>query len=215
MKPYTFFLALLVSFTGLSQTKGISFQAVILDPQEQQLPGFDAAKNVLSNSSLTVQFTLTNDSNQKLYQELHKTSTDTYGMINLLIGSGSRIFSAKFEEIEWNGLPRYLMVEIDISGNGNFILLSKQLLTYMPQPMNNETKKALTDLSDNLKEIELTPGPQGLPGRDGDPLDLLTVDSNILPISDNTYSLGSNDRRWAGIHVGPGSIYIGITPAFH
>lgn len=208
MKHYLFFVLVLFSLSGFSQTKGMSFQAVILDPQKQQLPGFDAEKNILSKSAIALQFTITDDSNRKLYQERHQTSTDAYGMINLLIGSGIQTLPFKFDNLVWDGLPKYLAVDIDFTGNGNFIPLSKQALTYMPRPINNETKQAIAELAEKIESIELTPGPEGIPGSDGDPLSFLSVSTNILPSSDNTYSLGSGDRRWAGVHVGPGSIYI-------
>jgi hypothetical protein len=51
-------------------------------------------------------------------------------------------------------------------------------------------------------------GPQGPAGADGDPLDFLAVPSNIVPDTDNAYTLGTAENRWAGIHVGPGTIYI-------
>ena len=208
MKHYLFLVLVLFSLAGFSQTKGMSFQAVILDPQKQQLPGFDAEKNILSNSAIALQFTITDDSNRKLYQERHRTSTDAYGMINLMIGSGTQTLSFKFDDLVWDGLTKYLAVDIDFTGNGNFIPLSKQALTYMPQPINNETKQAIAELAEKIESIELTPGPEGIPGSDGDPLSFLSVSTNILPSDDNTYSLGSEDRRWAGVHVGPGSIYI-------
>lgn len=208
MKHYLFFVLVLFSLSGFSQTKGMSFQAVILDPQKQQLPGFDAEKNILSNSAIALQFTITDDSNRKLYQERHQTSTDAYGMINLMIGSGIQTLPFKFDNLVWDGLPKYLVVDIDFTGNGNFIPLSKQALTYMPRPINNETKQAISELYEKIESIELTPGPEGVPGSDGDPLSFLSVSTNILPNADNTYSLGSDDRRWAGVHVGPGSIYI-------
>lgn len=208
MKHYLFFVLVLFSLSGFSQTKGMSFQAVILDPQKQQLPGFDAEKNILSNSAIALQFTITDDSNRKLYQERHQTSTDAYGMINLMIGSGIQTLPFKFDNLVWDGLPKYLVVDIDFTGNGNFIPLSKQALTYMPRPINNETKQAIAELYEKIESIELIPGPEGVPGSDGDPLSFLSVSTNILPNADNTYSLGSDDRRWAGVHVGPGSIYI-------
>lgn len=38
--------------------------------------------------------------------------------------------------------------------------------------------------------------------------DLTSVASNIIPSTDDTYSLGSPEKRWADIHLGPGTIYI-------
>jgi hypothetical protein len=54
-------------------------------------------------------------------------------------------------------------------------------------------------------------GPQGETGpagADGNPLDFLAVPSNIVPDTDATYSLGTAEKKWTSIHVGPDSLYI-------
>ena len=51
-------------------------------------------------------------------------------------------------------------------------------------------------------------GPAGADGADGDPLDFLNVSSNIVPTADATYSLGTAEKKWAGIHIGPDSIFM-------
>lgn len=51
-------------------------------------------------------------------------------------------------------------------------------------------------------------GPIGETGPAGDPLDFLSVPSNIVPTTDNLYSLGTAEKRWSGVHIGPGTIYI-------
>jgi hypothetical protein len=37
---------------------------------------------------------------------------------------------------------------------------------------------------------------------------LLSVATNIVPATDNTYSLGTTDKRWESLHIGPGTLYI-------
>jgi hypothetical protein len=44
-------------------------------------------------------------------------------------------------------------------------------------------------------------------------VDLTNVDSNIVPTADNTYTLGTPDKHWKEIYVGPGSIYLNGTQA--
>ena len=51
-------------------------------------------------------------------------------------------------------------------------------------------------------------GPAGADGIDGDPLDFLAVPSDVVPDEDNLHSLGTPDRRWNGLHLGPDSIYM-------
>jgi hypothetical protein len=51
-------------------------------------------------------------------------------------------------------------------------------------------------------------GPPGGDGADGDPLDFLNVPSNIIPDADNTHTLGTTEKRWKDIYIGPGKINI-------
>ena len=153
MKRLLFLLLFLVSvLQGFSQTVGISYQGVILNPDPQELPGLDAQGNILVNSIVSIQFTVVNESGIQEYQEQHNTSTDRYGMINLLIGSGSATGGTDFTDILWNGTTKKLKVGIDFSAGSNFMALSEQDLTYMPQPPAaevtfelSEIKKAITD----------------------------------------------------------------------
>jgi hypothetical protein len=153
MKRLLFLLLFLVSvLQGFSQTVGISYQGVILNPDPQELPGLDAQGNILVNSIVSIQFTIVNESGIQEYQEQHNTSTDRYGMINLLIGSGSATGGTDFTDILWNGTTKKLKVGIDFSAGSNFMALSEQDLTYMPQPPAAkvtfelaEIKKAITD----------------------------------------------------------------------
>ncbi|MCF6182370.1 hypothetical protein, partial [Lutibacter sp.] len=131
---------------GYSQTKGISYQAVILNPNEQQIPGENAQGNILANSSVVIQFTIIDASSNEEYQEYHATSTDKYGMINLLIGAGTVTSSNNFSDIVWDGTIKKLQVAIDFSGSGsNFTPLSEQNLSYMPQPLNDTAVQLIND----------------------------------------------------------------------
>jgi hypothetical protein len=79
----------------------------------------------------------------------------------------------------------------------------------MPHPINEEALRTLTELlaeqaliQADVSALELAIIPKR------DTLDFLKVRSDILPETDNRYTLGSFDKRWAGIHVGPGTLYI-------
>jgi hypothetical protein len=206
---FSFLLLVFVIFQGFSQTLGISYQAVIIDPEKPQSITGDTQGGVLVNQVVTIQFTVLNENDEEEYQEYHTTRTDSYGMINLVIGQGSSLKQQVFDEINWNGRIKKLKVEINFSGDPEFTILSEQLLTYMPHPINEEEQRKLTLLlaeQIRIKEDISTLQTVLLPK--GDTLDFLMVGSNILPETDNKYTLGSFDKRWKGIHVGPGTLYI-------
>ena len=72
MKRLLLLLLLLVSvFQSFSQTKGISYQAVILNPNPQEIPGVNTQNNILANTAITIQFTVVNESGTEEYQEQH------------------------------------------------------------------------------------------------------------------------------------------------
>jgi hypothetical protein len=128
-KTLLFILVLFTSVNLFAQTDGMSYQAVILNPKTQEIPGANVSGNIFPNKSLSVRFTIINSTGNTLYQEVHNTKTDAYGMINLMIGQGS--FSiGNFTEIVWDGSRKDLKVEINLDGNYN--LLSTQMLLFVP-----------------------------------------------------------------------------------
>jgi uncharacterized protein (TIGR02145 family) len=174
MKRLLLVVLLLTGFQGFSQTKGISYQAVILSPSDQELPGENAAGNILANTAVSIQFTIVNAAAGEEFKEYHRTSTDGYGMINLLIGTGAGAETAKFTDIVWDGTIKKLKVGIDFSGGTNFSPLSEQNLTYIPQPVNEQTAQVIAGiivdqaiLKQEISEIELLRGEQGEAGPQG------------------------------------------------
>ncbi len=132
-----FVLALLLSacFFGYSQTNGITYQAVILDPSGEQLPGANNRNAPLANKLICLQFSFIDHNQRSEYVETIRTTTDEFGMVNLVIGSGNRMggYASSFSGILWNEKPKSLKVEIGISGGcANYIEISNQPFTAVP-----------------------------------------------------------------------------------
>jgi hypothetical protein len=132
MKQIYFLIVLFISLKLSAQTDGLNYQAVILNPNQQELPGVDASSNILPNKTIAIRFTIINNDNSNDYQETQITTTDAFGMINLFIGEGSQSSANTFNEIEWDGTPKNLKVDIDFEGGINFQSLSEQKLTFIP-----------------------------------------------------------------------------------
>lgn len=126
-------LAVIFIFAGLNfyaQTDGISYQAVIIDPNGIELPGVDSDGNILPNAKISIRFTILDATNSEEYQEVQTTQTDLYGRINLIIGNQNR---ENFALVQWDGTPKDLKVEIDFKGSGsNFVDMSREQLTFVP-----------------------------------------------------------------------------------
>jgi predicted acyltransferase (DUF342 family) len=137
-KLFYIFASFLISTMGYAQTDAISYQAVILNPDSQQLPGNDAVATVLPETDVSLRFTIINENGFKEYQEVHQVTTDLFGMVNLFIGQGSRTSNLKFTEVLWAGQPKTLLVEIDFYNLGSYVQLSAEQLTFTPQAYHRD-----------------------------------------------------------------------------
>ncbi len=136
---YTTLILFFISITLWSQTDGISYQAVIIDNNPQEIPGVDVQSNTLPNKELIVRFTLLGATEIIEYQETHITQTDAFGMINLMIGKGELTLGSPglFNAVYWDN-EKSLKVEIDVMAGEGFILFSIQALTYIPYVKHRE-----------------------------------------------------------------------------
>ncbi|RMB58049.1 hypothetical protein EAX61_10550 [Dokdonia sinensis] len=136
MKQLLQFAFLLIIGVATAQTDGLSYQALIIDPNPQELPGADATGNILPNAPVAVRFTLIDENGSTEYQEVQQTTTDEFGMINLIIGQGQPQSGNLFTEIQWRGKPKDLQVEINLDGSYNE--LSRQGLAFLPYSLHRD-----------------------------------------------------------------------------
>ena len=122
-KLVTLGLFLLFSAITFAQTDGITYQAVIIGPDDLELPGIDSEGNYLPSTTVAIRFTIFESGNLVEFEEIQTTTTDEFGRINLIIGS---VNHDDFEKIEWDGTPKDLKVEIDFDG-GSFVATRSQL----------------------------------------------------------------------------------------
>lgn len=136
--------------------EGINYQAVARDVSGAEMP----------NTPCVVQVQILNSSLGVIYQEDHTTTTNAFGLFNLVIGQGQNPTS-QFSSINWAASPLYLKIYVDANGSGLVDMGYTQLWSvpyalYARQSAN---------------------GPQGLPGiscwdTDGDGLNDPTEDVN-------------------------------------
>mgnify|MGYP006192700743 CR=1 FL=1 len=152
MKRIILILIAFISVNVYAQQKGISYQAVILNPKGASAPGVDVANSPLTNKNVCMLFEIVDGSTQVEYQETIQTITDQFGMVNLVIGTGTKTggYAANFSRINWAGGNKKLVVKINTSGNcSSYTEISNQPLMYAPYALFAETSSvndgAITD----------------------------------------------------------------------
>jgi hypothetical protein len=134
MKKFYLFLMLAFAITGFSQN-GISYQALIINPNEQQIPGVNESGAPLSNKLICLRFSIIDQNMQSEYIETHKITTDAFGIVNLVIGSGQQIggYASSFSNIVWDGSTKNLKVDLDVNAICTyFIEISNKPFTTIP-----------------------------------------------------------------------------------
>ena len=148
------FTFLLSALSFGQDRNGISYQALIINPNVEQLPGQDNDHSPLTNTDVCLQFHIINSSGNYEYSESQSVTTDAYGMVNLVIGTGTPIGAITWDAVAWSAEAKSLKVDLDITGAcTSFTELSNQQLTSVPF--------ALYSPASNV------PGPKGDPGDPG------------------------------------------------
>ena len=143
-----------------SQSPGISYQALILQP-ESQIPGFNNFDIPLKNSEICLQFSLTSPNGIVEYQEIKRLSTDQYGMINTIIGRGEVVYGI-WEEVNWSSSIKFLKVEVDFDGGCfNFKILSFEELTAVPYALNSNSTNSPGPSGSSAYDLWLENGNEG------------------------------------------------------
>ena len=147
-KTYLIFLFFITAI-GYSQSHGISYQAVLLNPKGEQLPGQNNNYSPLLDKNVCLRFEIKNSNDQLEYQETINTKTDSFGMVNLIIGSGNQTggTAVNFNAISWNAIQKKLVVALDSEGNCNsFIEISNQDFTGVPFAFSSQNSENVTGI---------------------------------------------------------------------
>ena len=134
----------LISFVGFSQTKGISYQAVIIDPNPIEIPGKDITAQPYVSKDVWIRFGIYAGTTLQ-YEELHKTKTDEYGLVNLIIGGGVNTGKAgTFTSLSWDGVTKNIITNVSFDQGGRYTEVSNQKFTYVPYTLLAETAVKLS-----------------------------------------------------------------------
>jgi hypothetical protein len=134
MKKLLLFVLLFTSFLANAQ-KGISYQAVILDPAKIEIPGQDISGQPFVNGNVNVKFVILSGTTSQ-FEEVQQTKTDAYGLVNLTIGS---VANATFNALTWDTNQKSLQVYVSFNNGTSYTKVSDQKLSYTPYSLFSET----------------------------------------------------------------------------
>lgn len=149
MRKLLYLIVLLYSSFIVAQNNGITYQAVIYHPNGQNIPGQNIQNTPMANKLICLQFSLIDDQSQVEYKETIQTTTDAFGMVNLLIGSGTQTggYATTFETVDWTTQTKSLKVELDTRGTcQEFIALSDNPLSTVPYAFSAQTANAISGI---------------------------------------------------------------------
>ena len=163
MKKIFFTLFVLSSISLFSQQRtGISYQALILNPNGEQLPGYNNQNAPLVNTDICIEFLIIDENSSTEYSETQNVKTDKYGMVNLSIGNGDFAggYSGGWSGIVWSEKSKKLKVNLDTTGScSSFIEISNQDLTAVPFALFAPGQEGLD--GDSAYEVWLSDGNAG------------------------------------------------------
>ena len=163
MKKIFFTLFLLSSISLFSQQRtGISYQALILNPNGEQLPGYNNQNAPLVNTDICIEFLILDENSSIEYSETQSVKTDKYGMVNLSIGNGNFAggYSGGWSGIVWSEKSKKLKVNLDTTGScSSFTEISNQDLTAVPFALFAPGQEGLD--GDSAYEVWLSDGNAG------------------------------------------------------
>lgn len=119
-----FFLALLMLITMelYSQTPfGVSYQAVIRNPTGQ----------AIVDQNVVLKIMLVSGADNAYYTEHHYTKTNAFGMVNVILGSGTEA-TGSYANVPWSNADIHLKVEFKKVGEASFTSFEKQKLQAVP-----------------------------------------------------------------------------------
>ena len=113
------------SFAQQAPPQGINYQAMVYAPNGNQQVGVNSAGQLPANTdAVEVRFTLEEGNNGPvIYEEIHNDTTDQYGLLETIIGTGSPTSSSpgNFNQIDWSLGDPYLRVSITLVQSGTTI----------------------------------------------------------------------------------------------
>lgn len=131
---------LMLAISTLAQVpQGFNYQAVIRNSSGELITEQDVSVRISILQGSTT--------GSPVYTETHSVQTNTFGLINLVIGQGES--SDDFSTVDWSNNPYYLKIELDVNGSTDYVYFGTSQLLSVPYAMYAEETGNVDDADAN------------------------------------------------------------------
>lgn len=171
-------LTLFITFTAFAQAPDlINYQAIIRNSEGNLIQD--------SNIGMRISILQTNATGTAVYTETHMVSTNTNGLVTIMIGGGNS--SDDFSAIDWSSGPYFIKTETDVLGGTNYTITGTSQLLSVPYALYAKTAGSVD-------------GGGGQTNTQSNPLNHNTNTSFAFNSrDDNTINAWSNGNSWSSV----------------
>lgn len=117
----------------------------------------DASQNIIPNQAVGMQLTIMQGSTSGtiVYQETFAPTSNSYGLVNLEIGTGT-VVSGTFASIDWANGPYFIETAMDATGGTTYIVMGASQLVSVPYALYS--KEAGSAVNDSVNDADSVVG---------------------------------------------------------
>lgn len=164
MKKLISFCFLLVCFLSVNSQvpEAFNYQAVVRN----------ASGEIISNTDVSLRISILqeSESGSVVYSEVHKTTTNNFGLVNLVIGKGE-VLTGIFSPGGWGIDKHFIKMEIDPEGGDSYVNMGISQLLSVPYAFHAQTVE-----EDQIDDADADPENE---------IQALTLSGTLLTLSNN------------------------------
>ena len=171
MKKITFLIFVFTINFVSSQSRGVNFQSIL----------FNSTGDIEVNQTVPLRFSIISQTDSILYSEEQNVTTDSRGMVNVVIGKGINNDGKQLELIDWTQAKSLKVFRLI---NGSYILLGSSGLEHVPF--------SFSSMSVNSPGIQISSGIVSATQFIGDGSGLTNINISIKSSENGNTSAGSS-----------------------
>ncbi len=172
MKKNLLIIVSIISLSVIAQVpQGVGYQAVATDDSGVEL--------INQNISIRASILSTSATGNIEWEEIHATTTDTFGLFSITIGQGNSTGNgaqANFADISWGTNTHFLKIEMDVTGGSNYSFMGTNQMMSVPYALYAES-------AGNLNSNSNSGNSNNSGGNFSNPIELSNESSNAMPFS--------------------------------